>query len=168
MGDITHWQAGSRAGALLALIFIQLAGLAAAGTAAAKEIEVAIDEAALVRLDRQAADVIVGNPSIADVSVQNGRTLVVTGKSFGVTNLIVVDGKGKQILSENVAVGINNRSYVTLMKGRNRSSYHCSPTCQIALIPGDAADHFEGVSKELRNKFGIAQSALDDSAQAPQ
>jgi Flp pilus assembly secretin CpaC len=35
-----------------------------------------------------AAEVIIGNPTIADVSVQGGNLLVVTGKSFGVTNII--------------------------------------------------------------------------------
>lgn len=164
-----HTRAGAwnRTSAFLVFILIQLAALQLAGAAWAKDIEVEIDEASLVRLERPATEVIIGNPSIADVSVQSGRLLVVTGKSFGVTNLIVVDEKGKQILSKNVSVGIDNKRYVTVHKGRNRASYHCSPTCQTALIPGDAADHFEGMSKELRNKFGIAQSALE-GGQSPQ
>jgi len=153
--------------AFMALILIQLAALLLASAVWAKDIKVEIDEASLLKLERPASEVIIGNPSIADVSVQNGRLLVVTGKSFGVTNLIVVDEKGNQILDRNISVGIDNKRYVTVHKGRNRASYHCNPTCQTALIPGDAADHFEGMSKELRNKFGIAQAALD-GGQSPQ
>ena len=167
MSGLSRAVAWTRTSAFPVFILIQLAALQLTCTAWAKDIEVEIDEASLVRLERQAAEVIIGNPSIADVSVQNGRLLVVTGKSFGVTNIIVVDEKGKQILNENVSVGIDNNRYVTVHKGRNRSSYHCTPTCQAALIPGDAADHFEGMSKELRNKFGIAQSAVD-GGQSPQ
>ena len=152
---------------LLSLVLLQFAILFNAGAALAEDIEVEIDEATLVKLERQAGQVIIGNPSIADVSVQNGHLLAITGKSFGVTNLIVVDGKGNQILNKNVSVGIDNNRYVTVHKGRARASYHCTPTCQTALIPGDNSDHFEGMSKELRNKFGIAQSAID-GGQSPQ
>jgi len=66
-------------------------------TAAKNDVEVIIDEATLLRLDRPAAEIVVGNPSIADVSVQSGRVLIVTGKSFGETNLIVMDADGKVV-----------------------------------------------------------------------
>ena len=151
----------------LAFAIFLFAAVFTTGGAQAKDIRVEIDEAMLLKLEHQAAQVIIGNPAIADVAVQNGKLLAITGKSFGVTNLIVVDSKGKQILSKNIAVGIDNSRYVTVHKGRSRASYICTPTCQAALIPGDNADHFEGISKEIRNKFGIAQSAADGS-QAPQ
>ena len=167
MGSFTRAQFGTPISALLSFVFFSFLAIQLAGPAQAKDIKVEIDEAMLVKLERQASDVIIGNPSIADVSVQGGRLLAITGKSFGVTNLIVVDGKGNQILNKNISVGIDNNRYVTVHKGRARASYHCTPTCQTALIPGDASDHFEGMSKELRNKFGIAQSALE-GGQSPQ
>ncbi|MEZ5828402.1 MAG: pilus assembly protein N-terminal domain-containing protein [Hyphomicrobiales bacterium] len=58
--------------------------------AANPDIEVLIDEATLLRLERPAAEIVVGNPSIADVAVQNGKSIVLTGKSFGETNLIAI------------------------------------------------------------------------------
>ncbi len=137
-------------------------------SALAKDIIVPVDEALLVRLDRPATEVIIGNPSIADVAVQNGQLLVVTGKSFGMTNMIVLDGKGRQILEEKVYVQTDPTRQVRVHKGKGRSSYNCTPRCETALIPGDAEGHFEALSKEIRSKFGIAQSALDGEGQGVQ
>jgi Flp pilus assembly secretin CpaC len=131
------------------------------GTATAADITVPSDEARLVRLDRPATEVIVGNPSIADVAVQNGKLLVVTGKTFGITNVIVLDARGREILNKKVRVGTDNARLVRIYKGRGRSSYDCAPRCETALVIGDAEGHFESLSKETRNKFGIAQQALE-------
>ena len=60
---------------------------------AAEDLIVNYDQSQLVRLPRPAAEIIIGNPAIADVNVQNGNLLVVTGKTFGITNLIVLDAQ---------------------------------------------------------------------------
>ena len=86
-------------------------------TAAKNDVEVIIDEATLVRLDRPAAEIVVGNPSIADVSVQSGKVLVVTGKSFGETNLIVMDADGKVVVNRTLIVQEPRTGFVTLYKG---------------------------------------------------
>ncbi|MGH6866829.1 MAG: pilus assembly protein N-terminal domain-containing protein [Methyloceanibacter sp.] len=64
--------------------------------AAGGDVEGLIDQATPLRLERSAAEIMVGNPSIADVSVQSGKVLVVTGKSFVKTNLIVIDADGRR------------------------------------------------------------------------
>ena len=76
---------------LLAIAIAVGAGHAA--MAANNGVAVLVDQATLVRLDRPAAEIVVGNPSIADVSVQSSKLLVITGKSFGETNLIVMDAR---------------------------------------------------------------------------
>lgn len=145
---------------LIALVAFMFAA-APLNAALAKDIVVPIDEARLVHMDRPGAEVIVGNPSIADVAVQNARTLVVTGKTFGITNVIVIDAQGREVLNQKVRVQTDQRRLVRIYKGKGRSSYDCTPRCETALIPGDHGDHFEALAKEIRNKFGIAQSALD-------
>lgn len=152
-----------------ALLAIIGAGLPLAGQttkALAKDIIVPVDEAILVRLDKQASDVIIGNPSIADVSVQNGRLLVVTGKTFGITNIIILDSQGQEILSEKVHVQTDQKRLVRVFKGKSRASYDCAPRCETALMPGDADGHFEALQKEITGKMGIAQTAVDGGQSA--
>lgn len=141
----------------LAALFIVLY----AGFARAEGINVEIDQAKLLRLNRPGAEVIVGNPSIADVSVRSNKLLVVTGKSAGLTNMMVLDAAGDLIYSEKLFVSADTKRLVTVNKGKARATYSCSPHCSPALIPGDTTAHFDPLSKEIRNKLGLAQSAAD-------
>src|ERR1019366_2351496 len=51
------------------------------------DITVGVDRAQVLRVSRPADVFIVGNPAIADATVQDSQTLVITGKSFGSTNI---------------------------------------------------------------------------------
>ena len=111
--------------------------------AASRDVEVLIDQATMLRLERPAAEIVVGNPSIADVSVQSGKVLVLTGKSFGETNLIVLDAEGKVIINRRVVVQEPRTGFVTVYRGTNRETLHCSPNCETPLVIGDNPDYFE-------------------------
>lgn len=123
-------------------------------------VDAAMDEAKLVRLDADAAQIIVGNPAIADVSVQNTRLLVVTGKSYGTTNLIVLDRQGREILNARLGVREADRRQVTLYKGTTRQSLHCAPDCQRMLSIGDDRTQFEQLADTVTKKFGVVNSAI--------
>src|SRR5262245_18760605 len=62
--------------------------------AAAADIEVIIDQAKLIKLPERVATLVIGNPLIADASVQSGGLVVITGKSYGATNFIALDRFG--------------------------------------------------------------------------
>lgn len=143
---------------------LPLAGLST--NALAKDIIVPVDEAILIRLEKPASGVIIGNPSIADISVQNGRLLVVTGKTFGITNIIILDAQGREILSEKVHVQTDQKRLVRVYKGKDRLSYDCAPRCETALMPGDDGGHFDALQKEISSKMGIAQNAVDGGQSA--
>ena len=110
--------------------------------AADTPVEVLIDQVSLVKLDRPAAEIVVGNPSIADVSVQSGKVLVLTGKSFGETNLIVLDGDGKIIISKRLIVSEPRTGIVTIYRGTSRQTVNCSPYCTPPLAIGDDFELF--------------------------
>lgn len=152
-------------GFISSFIAVALTAVLFAETARANEaLRVEIDQATLVTLDKPGTEVIIGNPSIADVSVQSGRVLVLTGKSVGLTNLIVLDATGKQIYGEKVSVSADAQQLVTVNKGVSRETYSCSPLCGPALIPGDAPVHADELAKAIRNKLGLAQSAAEGTA----
>jgi Flp pilus assembly secretin CpaC len=68
------------------------------------EIGVFLDQSRLVKLPERVATLIIGNPMIADVSVQSGSLMVVTGKGYGVTNVIALDRNGVALMERRVQV----------------------------------------------------------------
>lgn len=149
--------------------FLAVAGLAAlspaepalAQNAKGPDIVVMVDQASLVRIERPAAEIIVGNPSIADIAVQSGKVLIATGKSFGETNLIVIDADGKVILSRRLIVQEPRTGFVTLYRGSERQTLHCAPYCAAHLVIGDAPDKFGSVSSQITTKQSIGQSSAE-------
>jgi hypothetical protein len=134
-------------------------------TAAKNDVEVIIDEATLVRLDRPAAEIVVGNPSIADVSVQSSKTLVITGKSFGETNLIVMDADGKVVVNRTLIVQEPRTGFVTLYKGASRQTLHCAPHCTPPLVIGDDRAYFKTIGEQIKLKQSISQSSAQGDKQ---
>lgn len=148
---------GALASFLMAALFVGLFS----GLTRAAELKVEIDQVTLVRLNKPGVEIIIGNPSIADVSVQNSRLLAITGKSIGLTNLLVLDGSGNLTYSRKIIVSADVQHLVTVNKGMMRMTYSCSPACGPTLIPGDTEEFFQPLAKEIRNKIGLAQSAVD-------
>jgi cell division protein FtsI (penicillin-binding protein 3) len=79
--------------ARIAIAFMVIA--AAFSASAAESINVVLDQAKIAKVPDRTSTIVVGNPLIADVSIQAGGTMVVTGKGYGVTNLIALDRTGK-------------------------------------------------------------------------
>src|SRR6516165_2226831 len=85
--------------ALLALALgALLTPLAALAEPMAGSIAVNVDQAKLVKLPTRVATIVVGNPLIADVALQNGGVIVVTGKGYGATNFIAMDRGGEVLV----------------------------------------------------------------------
>jgi hypothetical protein len=149
----------------LAAVAALLAIAVQPATAAETVVNVLIDQATLVRLERPAAEIVVGNPSIADVSVQSGKVLVVTGKSFGETNLIVMDADGKVFVSRRLVVQEPRTGFVTMYRGSARQTLHCAPYCTPPLVIGDSPDVFGSVASQITTKQSIGQSAAEGEKQ---
>lgn len=107
-----------------------LTALAVAGSAVAQSLSVRTDQAARVQLSASAKDVIIGNPAIADVTVIDARNLLITGKSYGVTNLVVIDGRGRTILDRQIVVSAGDDGRVSIYRGPALTDYACSTRCQ--------------------------------------
>jgi len=138
------------------LLAVGLAATAVQAASAAETVEVVVDHAKVVRLPERAQTVIVGNPGIADVSVQRNGVMVVTGKSFGVTNLIALDAAGTLLAESLVRVGAASNSMLTVQRGLERESYSCTPSCQPAVQLGDATKFFSDVGGQTRSRNALA------------
>lgn len=123
-----------------------------AGLARANDLIVRYDQSQLLRLPRAISQVIIGNPSIADASVQASNLLVITGKTFGVTNIIALDQQGNVIQDQRVIVQRDDLRMVNLMKGSQRQSFTCAPNCTPTVTIGDDAEFFKTISAHSRQK----------------
>ncbi|MFD1988237.1 pilus assembly protein N-terminal domain-containing protein [Mesorhizobium newzealandense] len=110
--------------ALLAATAFVAPAMAGAG------IEVTMNQAKIVKLSRPADTIVVGNPAIADASVQDASTIVLTGKGFGVTNLVVLDTDGSPIVDEQVTVVRQAASSVRIYRRAEIQTMSCTPYCE--------------------------------------
>ncbi|MGQ2907490.1 MAG: pilus assembly protein N-terminal domain-containing protein [Aliihoeflea sp.] len=97
-------------------------------------ISVLVNQAKIVKLARNADTIIVGNPEIADASVQDASTLVLTGKGFGVTNLVVLDAEGRPIVDEQVTVSRQSVNSVRIYRRAAVQTLSCTPVCEAAYV----------------------------------
>jgi Flp pilus assembly secretin CpaC len=129
---------GLSAGAALLAITVQAA---AGDTPPGERLNVRMDEARLVKLPERVATIVIGNPLIADASLQPGGLVVLTGKGYGATNFIALDRKGNALLEKVIEVR-GAIDTVVVYKGVNRETYSCAPNCQPVIAPGDAQQFF--------------------------
>ena len=148
----------SRVFAFAAGFAVSVLALLPFSAAKAQDLVVKYDQSQLLRLPRPVAEIIVGNPSIVDVSAQANNLLVVTGKSFGITNVIALDADRNIIQDQRVMVVRDEAKTVTLMKGEKRQSYNCSPQCNPALVIGDDEKHFETLAKVADRKLKFSET----------
>ncbi|WP_127751977.1 MULTISPECIES: pilus assembly protein N-terminal domain-containing protein [unclassified Devosia] len=130
----------SRVAACLAALFA-LAPLPALQAAETGPISVSVNMARVLRISAPAATVIVGNPGIADVTIQDSKTLVLTGKSYGQTNLIILDNVGNPIADTLIDVVQMSSGVVTVYQGLQRTSLACAPICQPTIMLGDQNEY---------------------------
>ncbi|WP_214471506.1 pilus assembly protein N-terminal domain-containing protein [Mesorhizobium sp. dw_380] len=97
---------------------------------AGADIEVTMNQAKIVKLSRPADTIVVGNPAIADASVQDASTVVLTGKGFGVTNLVVLDQEGSPIVDAQVTVVRQAASSVRIYRRAEVQTMSCTPYCE--------------------------------------
>ena len=105
-------------------------------------IAVYVDQAKLVKLPAKVSTIVVGNPLIADVTLQSGGIIVVTGKGYGATNFIAMDRNGEVLVDRQIQVEGPTDQLVTVYRGVDRESYSCVPVCQKRITLGDGATYF--------------------------
>jgi Flp pilus assembly secretin CpaC len=122
---------------------------------AAEALSVTIDHAKVMHISRPADIVIVGNPGIADATIQDQQTLIITGRSYGSTNLIVLDSSGKAIVEETLTVEPSNDNvvavYKTVDKRLTRQTFSCTPDCSPTLAIGDDVTAFSAVNDQIKS-----------------
>ncbi len=93
-------------------------------------LRVSMNHARVLRLDRPVSKVIVGNSKVADATVADATTIVLTGRSFGTTNLVLLDAEGNPIVDERILVSIDEGNTVRVFRQTERTVLSCTPNCE--------------------------------------
>jgi len=110
----------------------------ATGTAQSGSLNVEIDQAQRVQLRGPAGSVIVGNPAIADVTVVDANTLYITGKGYGITEIVAVDTIGRTVFQSQIIVTDGaGAGRVRVWRGGHATEMACGASCSPAMRSGD-------------------------------
>lgn len=129
------------------------------------KIAVYVDQAKLLKIPAKAATIIVGNPLIADVTLQSGGIVVVTGKGYGATNVMAIDRGGSILLDRMIQVEAPTEKLVTVFRGINRETYSCTPVCQQRITLGDGQDYFKSTIDQVGSRNNSAAAVPTDNKQ---
>ncbi|WP_025033958.1 pilus assembly protein N-terminal domain-containing protein [Bradyrhizobium sp. DOA9] len=132
----------------------------------ADTIAVNVDQAKLVRLPGKVATIVVGNPLIADVTLQPGGMIVVTGKGYGATNFIALDRGGEILVDRQIQVEGPSDRLVTVYRGIERESYSCVPLCQRRVTLGDSDAYFNNAMSQAGTLSSSASGGAGAGAAA--
>jgi Flp pilus assembly secretin CpaC len=146
----------------VALLGLGLASVTAAP--AAETMEVLLDQARIVRLPDRGATLVIGNPTVVDGTLQTGGLLVVTGKSYGTTNIIALDARGEVISEHTVTVGAPKDGTLTVWRGVGRETWSCAPRCERSVMLGDAPDYFDSAINQVETRNGHASGRSSGAA----
>jgi Flp pilus assembly secretin CpaC len=123
------------------LAAVALLAAPAVVTAQSSSLNVEIDQARRVQLRGPAGSVIVGNPQIADVTVVDSNTLYITGKGYGVTEIVAVDAIGRPVFQSQVVVTAGDGGgRVRVWRGATATEMACASSCSPSVRSGSGSE----------------------------
>jgi len=128
----------------------------------ADEVILPAEHAEVIRLPGTASAVVVGNPSIADALVHDGRTLILTGRLQGRTNVIAIDRIGRVIFEAEVVVSNHNDNQIAMFRGPNRFTLSCGDICDEIPRVGDDTGRTDALGDQQLDRLATANAALAD------
>ncbi len=134
------------------VLFLHGQAFAAEPQEGTRSFSVEVDKARILRLPRPAATVIIGNPAIADAAIHDSRLLLVTGKAFGATNIIALDGRGRIITERDITVVAPHVAAITYYRGGSQRTYSCANGCELTPSVGNDPDVFDSLLTQQKDK----------------
>jgi hypothetical protein len=138
-----------------ALVFAAVASHAIAE----EPIAVEVDQARILKLPERASTIVIGNPLIADLTIEPGGIAIVTGKGYGATNFVVMDRGGAVLMEKNVEVKGPPDPIVVVYRGIARNTYSCTPQCAPRITLGDDSDYFDKTLAQSASRNAQAMGA---------
>jgi Pilus formation protein N terminal region len=132
---------------------------------------VQVDKSRMLTISGAPGAIVIGNPSIADVTT-NGDKVFVHGRNFGETNLLILDLQGNTIAEFDLITRHSNDPAVAVYKASDkraasRESFSCYPLCEADMQVGDDIGYFKRLIEEASDKTQFATGSETSEAQAP-
>jgi Pilus formation protein N terminal region len=108
---------------------------------AAQEIVLVSDQSQIVKLPEIPTTVLVGNPAIADITIE-GKSMFVHPKGYGLTNILALDQDGKKLGDYQVRVIYEDSYSVSMYGPEGRQTYTCRKDCEPTVRIGDVNEYF--------------------------
>ena len=151
-----------------AVTIVCVLGFALANVARADNMTIPLDQAQLLRLPNGVSTIVIGNPLIADATLQPGGLLVITGKGYGSTNLLALDRSGRVVLDKQLVVNKSRaNNVVVVQKGMETETYSCNPECAPRATLGDTPNFFNAVTGQGAARAGQAGGSPGGSGGGP-
>lgn len=141
------------------LFFISLTASFCATAASAEQVWVTMDQVKPYTFKQEVAQIVVGNPGVADVTVRDKTRVLLFGKAPGLTNLFLFDADGNEIENLIVRVRSTNSDLLTVQRGGQRFTYNCTSTCEQTLAVGDSQEAFGALTSQVKQKYQQASSS---------
>lgn len=93
-------------------------------------LRVFMNHARILKFENPVSSVIVGNSEIADITVSDPQTVVLTGKAYGSTNLVILNDQGEAIIDKRIVVSVDEENSVRIFRQIDRTVLSCSPICE--------------------------------------
>ncbi len=105
---------------------------AGASVAAPGAMSIDVRDSKRVSLSATPANIIVGDPNVADVAMVDSRSMVITAHGYGVTHIMAMDAKGHLLFDRRIAVIASSEGLVTVHRAMASDEYSCTPQCSLA------------------------------------
>lgn len=143
------------------LAFVAILTFFGVSSAMAETLSIRLDKAEVLRLDAPASIIVVGNPSIADVTVENPTLLFLTGLTPGETNLVIFDDLGDPVAEYDLIVLSEVDRHVTVHRNVDvLTTFSCKPRCIEVANPSE-------IERQRQFSDSGDEDELDPGAPAP-
>jgi Flp pilus assembly secretin CpaC len=152
---------------LAALVGLAAATSLAGFSMAGQPLGIEIDQSQVMKLPSTPGVVVIGNPAVADVTIQD-KNLFIHGRGFGETNLIILDLQGNPIADFDLTVKRTAVNAVALFRAEKRYSYACAPWCEVDIQVGDPPGYVQDLITNTSGKIELSTGNKSAEAEAPQ
>ncbi len=127
------------------------------GAVASEKLVLTADQSQIIQLPSDPGTVVVGNPSIADATLE-GRSIFLHARGPGLTNILVLDAAGKSMVDYLVHVSYADSDSLAMFTPDGRFTYACPADCEPILRIGDNELFFKGFVDQMNSKTALATS----------
>ena len=121
-------------------------------------VSVRLDQNTLMELKAPAGTVLIGDPSVVDISLVTPRRIAILGRAYGQTNVIITDRTGRVIFQQEVEVARAQANRVSVYRGAQVANFTCSPSCERTPSPGEDNSSYQAFSSSYKDHTSTVQA----------